>query len=260
MNQKTPITLDELLLNLGNKFQVNAPQIQAALHGAQDALTRFLAQNPDIYEHIYHFIKELQTLPEWQRETLITAAKRGWYINPQTPASMRSAILAGEKALDCYMVEHLEEDWSVIITSILSSHPHRHEILKCAFQLHTEGHYIASIPLMLAQVDGICAQALSAHFFTDHEARGYKLSEISESTDSYLSILLELLGLRTQLSAGISKYTASKKALAPNRNGILHGSHRHLDYGTKINSLKTLSLLAFITFVLKEVRINKSHS
>jgi hypothetical protein len=35
---------------------------------------------------------------------------------------------------------------------------------------------------------------------------------------------------------------------APNRNGILHGSRKHLDYGTEVNSLKALSLLAFVVY------------
>lgn len=232
------------------KFHEVAPHIQAAILEAQEAFARFINQNPEFFERVHHFLKELQHLPERQREAWITAAERGWYMNEETPASMMYAVFDGKDTLDRYMVEHLEEDWIVISKRILSAHPERRDVLECAFQLHTEGRYLASIPLMLAQADGICAQTLGAHLFTDHEERDAKLAETASNADSLIRILLEVLGLRTQFSAGISKHSASKKALAPNRNGILHGSHRHLDYGTKTNSLKTFSLLAFVTFVL----------
>lgn len=205
MNQQTPIPLGELLLHAAKKSQEVAPLVQAALRGAQEAFARFLEQNPKSFEQLHHFLKELQHLPERQREAWITAAERGWYMNAETPASMRHAVLEGKDALDRYMVEHLEEDWISINESILSAHPARREILECAFQLHTEGRYIAAIPLMLAQADGICAKALGAHLFTDHEERDARLAEMASNTDSFIGILLEVLGLRTQFSAGINK-------------------------------------------------------
>lgn len=256
MNQRAPTTLSELLLHAAKKFEEVAPQIQAVLREAQDTFARLLEKNPDFSEQVDHFLRELQRLPERQREAWIIAAERGWYVNAETPASINHVVLAGKDALDNYMTEHLEQDWGAITASILSAHPDRHEILECAFRLHTEGCYLGAIPLMLSQADGICAQALGAHLFTDHDVREAKLLEKAANTDTFVAILLEVLGLRTQFSAGINKYTAPKKALAPNRNGILHGSHRHLDYGTKTNSLKTFSLLAFVTFTLSEVVTN----
>jgi hypothetical protein len=56
----------------------------------------------------------------------------------------------------------------------------------------------------------------------------------------------------TQFNAGIREAKPKDKLRAPNRNGILHGSRRHLDYGTKINSLKAFSLLAFVVLVFSE--------
>jgi hypothetical protein len=39
---------------------------------------------------------------------------------------------------------------------------------------------------------------------------------------------------------------------APNRNGILHGSRKHLDYGTEVNSLRPFhcSPLSFIVSMI----------
>jgi hypothetical protein len=69
-------------------------------------------------------------------------------------------------------------------------------------------------------------------------------------SDTITGIFLEILRMKTQFSAGIRENSAHKKTLAPNRNGILHGSSKHLDYGTKVNSFKAFSLLAFVVFVL----------
>lgn len=252
VNQQTPVSLAEMLLRASRTFQEIAPQIEAALKGAQQAYEKFLENNPSFLHNVQQFAKEIKNFPEHQRQAWTTAATHGWYLNADTPASIRPAIVAGTDVLDQYMIEHLEEDWNAISKSVLSSHPERREILECAFRLHLEGCYIAAIPLMLAQIDGICAEVLGAHLFTDQDNREAKLTEMASNTDAFMGLLLEILGLKTQFSAGISKHSPARKALAPNRNGILHGSRRHLDYGTKVNSLKTFSLLAFVVFIFGE--------
>lgn len=250
VTQQDPISLAELLLHASKKFQEVAPQIEAALKGAQEAFENFLEKNPNFLRQVQRFADEIKHFPERQRQAWITAAEQGWYLNAETPVSMRQAIVGGKDVLDQCMIDHLEEDWKAISENIISSYPERREILECAFQLHLEGRYIAAIPLMLAQADGICAQALGAHLFTDQDDREARLTEMASNADTFTGLLLEILGLKTQFSAGISKHSQARKALAPNRNGILHGSRRHLDYGTKVNSLKTFSLLAFVVFIL----------
>ena len=252
MTQQNPLSLEEMLLRASRKFQEVAPQIEAALRRAQEAFENFLEKNPNFFNQVQQFADGIKDFPERHRQAWVKAAEQGWYLNAETPASMSQAIGEGKDVLDQYMIEHLQEDWKAVSESVISSYPERREILECAFQLHLEGRYIAAIPLMLAQADGICAQALGAHLFTDKDDRKAKLTEMASNADTFIGVLLEILGLRTQFSAGINKHSPARKALAPNRNGILHGSHRHLDYGTKVNSLKTFSLLAFVAFILRE--------
>jgi len=252
VTQQAPASFKEMLLRASKTFQEIAPQIEAALKGAQQAYEKFLENNHNLLQNVQQFAEGIKNFPEHQREAWTAAATHGWYVNADTPASMRQAIAAGKDVLDQYMIEHLEEDWNEISESVISSYPERREILECAFRLHVDGCYIASIPLMLAQTDGICAQVLGAHLFTDQEDREAKLAKMASNADTFMGLLLEILGLKTQFSAGISKHSPARKALAPNRNGILHGSRKHLDYGTKVNSLKTFSLLAFVAFILGE--------
>ncbi len=74
----------------------------------------------------------------------------------------------------------------------------------------------------------------------------------SEGAEPFTDVLLELLGINTQFNAGIRSSSMKDKLKAPNRNGILHGSRKHLDYGTEINSLKAFSLLAFVVLVFSK--------
>lgn len=66
-------------------------------------------------------------------------------------------------------------------------------------------------------------------------------------------ILLEPYKIKTQFSEGIRKSSFSDKKKAPNRNGILHGHRKHLDFGTELNSLNSFSLLAFVVFSTKDI-------
>jgi len=212
-----------------------------------------------VLEPLAQLVEAIKTLPERQRSIWTEAANYGWYINWYTPIPLGWRKAEGSAALDARMIAHLEHDWDKIKSSILLSHPEREEILSCAFELHKEGRYIASIPLFLAQTDGICAQRLGAHLFTDNEERSQRIAGLQACENDFVVILLEILGLKTQFSAGIKKSRPRHKKLAPNRNGILHGSRKHLDYGTELNSFKAFSLLAFVTFTLSE-RLLRPHN
>ena len=64
-------------------------------------------------------------------------------------------------------------------------------------------------------------------------------------------ILLEPFKVDLQISQGSSRASKAKEK-GPNRHGIIHGSRKHLDYGSKINSYKAISFLAFLVFTTKD--------
>lgn len=199
---------------------------------------------------LHELARAMRDLPERLRVSWSQAAQNGWYPNSQTPL-IGIEIANDAHALDQFMSEQINQDWEALTQELVDAHPERAHILKCAFELHTGQSYIASIPLFFSQVDGIVAAKVGAHLFTEHESRSEKLSQLIASGDEFSAILYQVLGVETQFGAGIRKSGAKYKALAPNRNGILHGSRRHLDYGTEMNSLKAFSLLAFVSFVFR---------
>ena len=249
-----PIKLAEIEKGI-KQFQSAIEPIGNAIMKFHSGITKLVSSSPDFFKNINQLSKELKELPERQRAVWGVAAKKGWYVNWETLVSINEAALKEQEALDEFMMSHLKNDWESITREILTVCPERAEILLCAFDLHQNKNYIASIPLFLSQSDGICAQHLGAFFFTEKGRLSERLSQRLEAEeDGYLEILLGILGISTQFGAGIKKSSESAKALAPNRNGILHGSRKHLDFGTERNSFKAFSLLAFLAFVLADKR------
>jgi len=208
--------------------------------------------SPEVIEGIRIFVEAIKLWPEWQREYWQKASNYGWYFNWHTPASSSiEAADKGKESLDMFMTAHIEHHWNDITNDILSFCPERSNVLEEAFLLHAEGRYLASIPLLISQTDGICAEYLGAFLFSEHERRTENIAQgLENNEDKALSLFLELLKDKNKFSKGIGKSSAKHKGMAPNRSGILHGSRKHIDYGTKINSLKCFSLLAFVVFTL----------
>lgn len=161
--------------------------------------------------------------------------------------------------LDDFMCSHIDKDWDEITDKILNLCKNRSHVLKVAFDLHKQGNYIASIPLLLNQSDGICGEEF-ANFFTKDSETGLnasstiiKQAECGEIHINFLSkLLLEPFKIKTQISQSSSKNSKAAKSKGPNRHGIIHGSRSHLDYGNKLNGYKAFSFLAFIVFSTKD--------
>jgi hypothetical protein len=151
------------------------------------------------------------------------------------------------------MAEEVSDSLKEIHTDLVRNYPERAHIIDMAFRLHKDGNYIACIPLFLAQTDGICAQQIKSYLFSGHDKRNEFIRDILKSKPKNAVILAPMLQ-STQFGASISKKSENQKKKAPNRNGILHGSRKHLDYGTDINSLKCISLLAYISTVFSYLR------
>lgn len=182
-------------------------------------------------------------------------AEYGWFPNWCT---LMSGPRKGQ-SLDDFMIECIDLNWNEVTQEIIKLNPHREEILKIAFFLHRQGNYIASIPLMLSQSDGICSEEFT-HFFSADQKTGRKASEeiLAQAENGDLAInamteiLLEPFKVKLQITQSSSRHSKKAKEKGPNRHGILHGSRKHLDYGTKINGYKAFSFLAFLSLTVKD--------
>ena len=251
MSESKNIPLVQVLANALMKSSFD-PKLEAWVNDLHEKISSFMQANPNLLSDLRHFLDDFKNLPARQKEVWSKAASLGWYMNFESSISMKHYVGLGQQALNSYMEKEIQADWITLTTSIIAAYPARAEILTCAFELHNEGRYIASIPLFFAQADGICDQNLDAHLFADGEKRKLAIVERSRNAEPFTDVLLELLQIKTPFNARISKYEAKDKLRAPNRNCILHGSCNHLDYGTEINSLKAFSLLAFVVLVFSK--------
>jgi hypothetical protein len=110
----------------------------------------------------------------------------------------------------------------------------RWRLVEKALKHHVNGDYEASVPIVLAQVDGISLD------LTDPQASFFKKGKGSHFTDTRTIAGMPggLEHLRHLFSEDMSQSGATGKL---SRNGILHG--RELGYDTRINSTKALVLL-----------------
>lgn len=220
-------------------------------------LKEFNKQLNDFIEPISKYIKQYESmfqgfaenLEKWQAKNKVyitDMVAQGWY---PTPMSFY-AKSKGEFDLDVYMVEELTENWEELSDEIIELYPNRSHILSAAFELHKQRNYIASIPLFYAQADGICCEHFKSFLFAGNRV-GDSLDNLEP--DSMLEVFLTPYKLKNHHNAGISCKKSAR--IAPNRNGILHGHRKHLNYGTEVNSLKAFSLLCFVVMsvgLLKE--------
>lgn len=216
------------------------------------AITSFQHNNPDFLNGLAELTQAIAQLPDRMRDSWQEAAQMGWYPNGQTSLVAVGTGSEGQAKLDAFMMAHLQADWEIITADILAAVPHRQELLQLAFDLHNERRYGASIPLFFAHADGICEERLGEFLFTRRAKRSKAIAEMQAADpDSFLAILLSVMGLNTHIRTRIDEAAAeAHKMHAPNQHGVLHGARSHLDYATEKNSLKVFSLLAFVTFAL----------
>lgn len=227
--------------------------------GLKNYLVEKIKGDDKFAKEVVAFAMGLASVPENIRIFSEEAALIGWFSTSESfLGEMKKAFDEGQDALDQYMLSEIDSNYDKIKASILSRHSNRKEILTCAFKLHEDHNWIASIPLFLAQTEGVFSENVGAFLFSGDSERKEKLSErFKGRTEQYMPYLYSPFEAKTQFSSNISSKSKAKKRNGPNRNGILHGSRKHLDYGSKINSYKCISLLSYVSMVFTTLEENK---
>jgi len=206
-----------------------------------------IKNDPEFIEELGKLIVGLASVPQNIRDFSESSAAIGWFFTTESfMGNMKKAFDESQEKLDSYMIEEINYNYS----KLLQNHEKRKHILSVAFDLHEQNNWIACIPLFLSQTEGIFSENVGSLLFSEHEQRKEKLQErFKDKAGEYMPYLYTPFESKTQFSAGISSASENKKKNGPNRNGILHGSRKHLDYGTKINSYKCISLLSYVSMV-----------
>lgn len=196
--------------------------------------------------------KAFRDLPPRTRKALLNLAEFGWFIDPEMPLSQAFGL---DRAIDQgdlenaknELVEYYESNLNTIQSRLVKRCPERAHIFEAAFNAHRREEFVLSIPVFLAQADGICKERIDLCFFITSDKRPATAKYVKGiPPESYTAAALSPLTEKFELHGN-----SDPKSDAPGefkRHAIMHGNST--DYGTKVNSLKAISLLSYVESVL----------
>lgn len=202
------------------------------------------------FEELKRSFKEL---PPKIQEALLLLAQHGWYLDFNMPLpslwEIKKAISCGEvKEVEEALVEYFESQLDEVEKSFGANFPHRSHIISSAIKAHRNGEYYLSIPVFLAQTDGICKEVVDQYLFVKKDRKPRTAIYVEQvAADTYKAALLSPLAASTPISA--SEHEREEDFNLLNRHMVLHGES--LDYGNKANSLKAISLINYVSQALE---------
>ncbi|OLO12734.1 hypothetical protein BTW10_04630 [Chromohalobacter japonicus] len=195
----------------------------------------------------------IQKLPGEIRPAISSLANLGWFPSGEMGFSeihdFRALCDSGDKpAADTAMIEWLQGELGHIQMRASNRFPNRSHILTSAFNAHSAGLYELSIPVLMAQVEGMCLEVVGTKLFSTK--KGIPATRAATDRFGRQMALSDALLLPFRESNGFTASEATRHQWpdTPNRHEVLHGIAT--DYGTRKNSFKTISLVEYlITFV-----------
>ena len=185
------------------------------------------------------------------KQLAVLLAEAGWFsaldITYKMERELYRLAMAGESSrLDGYLILMYTKKFKSIKKKIVSAFPQRKELIEHAFWAHTKKRYALSIPVFLAQADGISMEMTNGEYFLKENGRPRTAKFVdSKILNPIYSQFFE--PLRTNLPISANKDQRKMHPVAFNRHAILHGED--INYGTKIHSFKAISLLSYLSLL-----------
>jgi hypothetical protein len=223
-------------------------------------LTKLAAPTVEFQRSIQGLIspafKELQRsfreLPPRTQEALLLLGAHGWYLDLDLPLpglwKLKKALSEGNiEEAEHALIEYFEGRIDKIEESISKRFPNREKLIRAAFNAHRRQEYELAIPVILAQTDGICKEVVNEYLFIKKNKKpGTAIYVEQIASDTFRAAILSPLA--QTLPIGVSKHKRTEGFNELNRHMVMHGES--LDYGSKTNSLKAISLINYVAHVL----------
>lgn len=168
-------------------------------------------------------------------------------INKTDSHSQENAI---EEALKCLIRGSIHK----IEKNVYEVWPTRESIFKDAFEAHLSAKYTLSIPIFLAQSDGICYEITGKYIFTQYngtlqDVLNKKIveSKMTSLRKAFLELFLKPNSMTVNTKTRNNTKTEDPFFGPLNRHGVLHGED--LNYATEANSLRCISLVSSLLFL-----------
>lgn len=199
---------------------------------------------------------KLRSIPDHSQKLknyILDLSKKGWFINyDMSPKQVFDAVEFINKneleKLDEFMTSIIDKQYFDNVDILLARHTDRFQLLEQAFGAHERGEYFLSIPVIISQADGISNEYFRDGFlFTNKSKKAKEWADTipKESTHIIMSYVLKEF-TSSQLA---QSFEPSKPIpIGLSRHAISHGFDK--TYGTKLNSLKAMSFLRYISDML----------
>ena len=178
--------------------------------------------------------------------------ENGWYVLSDTSArdvrSIADQFESDPDAANMRMHHWVRDRVDPIEADLTKEFPNRARILADAFAAHRQGSFNLSVPVLIAQTDGIWHERTGRNLFSDDLDKTLQAARGERVRGGVVDRLLQTL-TNDQWKLRQSKKNRSAGFSDLNRHQVLHGEV--CDYGTEENSLKAIALLHFSNFVLR---------
>jgi hypothetical protein len=204
-------------------------------------------------------------------------AEMGWFLPNYTRSvlsrelrDMRRLGSKTSKEIDEYCYQFYQDRLERIHSEVVHAFPDRKNAIDEAIEAHQLGKYFLSVPVLLIQADGIFAEhsnkfsvfaQCSRIGVFDRERRSptpksKRWLEDLILNDEFVMSYMKPLCMVTALNMNPTERASAGITL--NRHAVLHGEC--VDYGTQMNSLKSLSFLYFVTTAIECLKMEESET
>jgi hypothetical protein len=146
-------------------------------------------------------------LPARTQEALLLLGQHGWYLDPEMSLpdlwELKSALSEGNiREAEFALVEYFEDRITEIEEAVTTRFPHRGHLIRSAFGAHRRAEYELSIPVLLAQVDGICKETVDQYLFIRQDKKPSTAIYVAQiAADTYKAALLSPLAQTLPIGA-----------------------------------------------------------
>lgn len=226
-----------------------APVLERALEPMRELAAEI---QRSLEQPVREFWEWLRVLPEATRLTIVRLAEIGWYMDPTMPLTTTHALARAFSAddvdaADSHFKKFFDQRVSEIEQELVEAYEHRRTVLQDAFEAHRSGKYNLSIPVFLAQADGIWWDRFRKNLFAKKARTQTAVDVRAELRSEFSKILFGVFDTSIPIWKSGSERSSSFDAL--NRHQVLHGEST--TYGTERNSLQCISFLSFLHWVLR---------
>lgn len=251
----------EVLTEQAADYQKQLQEFLQPFPDARDWLTTYQEEQREQFQHwrslLDDFSRQIQEMPARLRAQLAVLMERGWCLDPEMPHSwgmdLAEAFESGEEAeAQVWLIDYFRDRLEEIEKAMIQRHPVRASIITEAFTAHREGRYSLSIPVILAQAEGVVQDKHKRQLFSRKAKLNLKEVLASLPDDDSRRIFMAAFCADIPLTRNTDLLPAGFDGL--NRHAVLHGTDPN--YGTEVNGLRAVSILNLASFLVVDEEDN----